>query len=321
MPVPSAITDLSTTAGSNSPGGGETPSEGDNHLRAAYSFIAQLRDKLNGADLTTATLGAVLVSSLVASGAISAATLSGTALSGGSLTTTGNTILGNAQADTLNVGAGDIIKDASGNTGFGVTPTDKVDIFGTAMKMRDGTYAVAMGKGSAVIAGGATSDFGISASTGAIRFGVQFASFAMLGDGRLYGNSLHNNSNPLTGTTNQYVGSGTYTPTLTNVSNATSITAYACQWKRVGNVVSVSGNLDCGATAGATLTVVRISLPIASNLANSNECRGTGAHIAATSILAASVDGDTTNDAALIRFIPPATGTVGTSFIFQYVVL
>jgi len=45
MPVPTLITDLSTSAGSNSPSGSETPIEGDNHLRAAYSFIAQLRDQ------------------------------------------------------------------------------------------------------------------------------------------------------------------------------------------------------------------------------------------------------------------------------------
>jgi hypothetical protein len=39
------------------------------------------------------------------------------------LTTTGNTILGDASTDTLNVGNGGLIKDASGNVGVGVTPT------------------------------------------------------------------------------------------------------------------------------------------------------------------------------------------------------
>ena len=48
MPVPSNITDLSTTAGSNSPAGSETPAEGDNYIRSLSSFIAVLRDKLNG---------------------------------------------------------------------------------------------------------------------------------------------------------------------------------------------------------------------------------------------------------------------------------
>ena len=39
------------------------------------------------------------------------------------LTTTGNTILGNASTDTLNVGNGDLVKDASGNVGVGVPPS------------------------------------------------------------------------------------------------------------------------------------------------------------------------------------------------------
>ena len=41
----------------------------------------------------------------------------------GALTTTGNVILGDASTDTLNVGNGDLIKDASGNVGIGVTPS------------------------------------------------------------------------------------------------------------------------------------------------------------------------------------------------------
>lgn len=56
MTVPSTINDIFTVAGSNPPGGGENPSEGDNHLRAAYSFIAALRDILNGTSSTTAAV-------------------------------------------------------------------------------------------------------------------------------------------------------------------------------------------------------------------------------------------------------------------------
>lgn len=48
------------------------------------------------------------------------------------VTTTGNTILGNASTDTLNVGNGGIIKDASGNTGIGTTPRVKFDVGGEA---------------------------------------------------------------------------------------------------------------------------------------------------------------------------------------------
>jgi hypothetical protein len=39
------------------------------------------------------------------------------------LTTTGNTILGDASTDTLNVGNGNLVTDASGNVGVGVTPS------------------------------------------------------------------------------------------------------------------------------------------------------------------------------------------------------
>jgi len=47
----------------------------------------------------------------------------------GALTTTGNTILGDATTDTLNVGAGGLVKDASGNVGIGTaSPTSKLDV-------------------------------------------------------------------------------------------------------------------------------------------------------------------------------------------------
>ncbi len=42
MPVPSSISDLSTTAGSNYPGGGESPITADDYFRAHASFIAQM---------------------------------------------------------------------------------------------------------------------------------------------------------------------------------------------------------------------------------------------------------------------------------------
>ena len=52
---------------------------------------------------------------------IVAVTSTGAAVTG-TLSSTGNTTLGDASTDTLNVGNGDLIKDASGNVGVGVTP-------------------------------------------------------------------------------------------------------------------------------------------------------------------------------------------------------
>jgi hypothetical protein len=66
------------------------------------------------------------------------------------LTTTGNTILGNAQADTLNVGNGDIIKDSSGNVGVGAAPSQKFDVRGNCIAAGNGPGAYRTYYGSAV---------------------------------------------------------------------------------------------------------------------------------------------------------------------------
>ena len=47
------------------------------------------------------------------------------------LTTSGNTVLGDASTDTLNVGNGGLVKDASGNVGIGIaSPGGRLDIAG-----------------------------------------------------------------------------------------------------------------------------------------------------------------------------------------------
>jgi hypothetical protein len=48
------------------------------------------------------------------------------------LTTTGNTILGDASTDTLNVGNGGLVKDASGNVGIGASPSYRLDVNATS---------------------------------------------------------------------------------------------------------------------------------------------------------------------------------------------
>lgn len=53
------------------------------------------------------------------------------------LTTTGNTVLGDAATDTLNVGAGGLVKDASGNVGIGIAgPATRLDIAGISPVVR-----------------------------------------------------------------------------------------------------------------------------------------------------------------------------------------
>lgn len=59
MPIPSSISDLSPTAGSNSPAGSDPPTEGDNHIRALAAIVRQVYDAQ--ADTTSASNGDALI--------------------------------------------------------------------------------------------------------------------------------------------------------------------------------------------------------------------------------------------------------------------
>jgi hypothetical protein len=97
------------------------------------------------------------------------------------------------------------------------------------------------------------------------------------------------------------VVSGVYTPTLTNVANLDASTAYSCQYVRVGSVVTVSGQVDVDPTAAAA-TQLGLSLPIASNFANANECAGT-AFASGIAGQGAAIRGDATNNRAELVWI------------------
>lgn len=139
-------------------------------------------------------------------------------------------------------------------------------------------------------------------------------------DGRLYGTALHNNAGAVTGTTNQYIASGTYTPTLTNVANLDASTAYECQWVRVGNVVIVSGKVDIDPTAAATPTQLGISLPIASNLGALEDCSGAAAASAIAGQSAAIV-GDAANNRAEMQWLSGDITNQPMYFTFVYTVI
>lgn len=143
---------------------------------------------------------------------------------------------------------------------------------------------------------------------------------SIIGGGRLHGSALHNNALGLAGTTEQYVGSGTYTPTLTNVTNIAASTAYVCQFMRVGNVVTVSGRVDIDITTASIACELGISLPIASTLSTDEQCSGVAASHAVAS-LCGRVSGDIAANRAQLRWI--ATADVANrawSFTFTYLV-
>ena len=137
-------------------------------------------------------------------------------------------------------------------------------------------------------------------------------------DGRVYGSALHNNAGAVTGTTNQYIASGTYTPTLTNVTNVTASTAYECQWYRVGNVVTVSGKVDIDVTLGAA-SELGLSLPIASGFTAEENCGGNASSDAAASLVA-RVKADATNDRASFVFVAVSLTNDAYNFEFTYLI-
>lgn len=68
--------------------------------------------------------------------------------------------------------------------------------------------------------------------------------------------------------------SGTFTPTLTNTTNITGSTAYGAQYMRVGSVVTVSGKVDIDPTTTATVSELRMTIPVASSFAADQNCAG-----------------------------------------------
>jgi len=118
----------------------------------------------------------------------------------------------------------------------------------------------------------------------------------------------------------QLTDSGTYTPTLTGVTNVTSTTAFTCQYMRVGNVVTVSGKLSVTATANNSQTVLGISLPIASNFAADENCGGLAHTINNTAAdqHGASIYADATNNRATFDYYETHGSADDFTFTFTY---
>jgi hypothetical protein len=143
-----------------------------------------------------------------------------------------------------------------------------------------------------------------------------------------YGRQIHNNpSGVFTGATNQYVCSGTYIPSVTNVTNVSASTAANCNWSRTGNIVTVTGaitGITCTAAA-PTASQIDVALPIASNLVGSN-LHGSGTIYWNSVPVSAPVliVTDTTNDCANLLFLAQSTSSTSfrtLTFCFSYEVL
>ena len=115
------------------------------------------------------------------------------------------------------------------------------------------------------------------------------------------------------------LASGTYTPSLTSVTNVAASTAYVCQYMRVGSVVTVSGKIDIDATSAGALEL-GVSLPIASNFSAAEQAGGV-AQCASGTEVGMAILADATNDR--VRFMADKTDTSNHAhhFTFTYQII
>lgn len=117
------------------------------------------------------------------------------------------------------------------------------------------------------------------------------------------------------------LASGTYSPTLTGVTNVTGSTTATCQYARVGSTVVVSGEIMVDPTAGGgATTVLGVSLPIASNFTSATQCGGTGCFIGTATRDCCNIVADSVNDRATIEWNANDDGNNYLAFCFQYLI-
>ena len=109
---------------------------------------------------------------------------------------------------------------------------------------------------------------------------------------------------------------GTYTPTLTGVTNYGSATAFACQYSKIKTIVTVSCRVNSDPTSAAASTQLGVTLPIASNFTTTEDA--SGACTASDDSTRCYVGADTSNDRIQLEMIPAVNTNHGVFFTFQY---
>ena len=147
------------------------------------------------------------------------------------------------------------------------------------------------------------------------------------------GTVTHNDTAGLQGgTTNQFyhltavqdalvalITPGTWTPTLTDVTNLDGSTPYQGQYVRIGSKVIASGRVDADPT-GAGQVQLGISLPVASNFGAAEDCGGV-AFCPTVAGEGAAIYADTVNDRAQMEWIAGDLTNQPRYFTFMYDVI
>lgn len=112
--------------------------------------------------------------------------------------------------------------------------------------------------------------------------------------------------------------SGTYTPTLTNTTNVAASTPRQATYLRVGNSVTVAGQIDIDPT-GAGQTVLGLSLPVASAFTTAYQLGGAAACPAV--LQSAAISADSTNDRAQLEWLTADIANQTWTYTFTYQVI
>ena len=172
----------------------------------------------------------------------------------GALTTTGNTILGDATTDTLNVGNGGLVKDASGNVGIGTT-TPSTGTLNRQLTINSGASNLA----GVVIQNNAT---GTAYSDGTFLSTLNTSDFQIVNQEAGYVSIGTNNTERMRIDSSGNVGIGTSSPTAygsTTLSlNSASASAYFDLWyagSRKGYHYSTSSTYNISTTSSTALVL------------------------------------------------------------------
>ena len=121
-------------------------------------------------------------------------------------------------------------------------------------------------------------------------------------------------------TVKRVVTTGTYTPTLTNTTNVAASTAFEARYTRIGKHVTVYGTVNIDPTLAApTTTVMKISLPVASNFTGSAQCAGVA--IDGPSSQVGAISADATDNVASLTYRATSTAEATWRYTFGYTVL
>ena len=117
------------------------------------------------------------------------------------------------------------------------------------------------------------------------------------------------------------LAAGTYTPTLTNVTNIAASVAAVTTYSRVGATVTVAGTVQIDPTATGQIEL-GISLPVASNFAATTNAGGTAVdRTSAGGPQYGAIDADSTNDRVALKAEAASGNNRTWSFIFAYQVI